>query len=271
MQFFKKHYEKVLLSIVLLGLAVAAAALPLQVSRVQSYLETKRTEIQRTPPKPFEGVDLSTNRAVIKRLAGTVDLNFSEPHNLFNPVQWKKRPDGTYVKIPSSQMTGPAGLVINKIDELNLTITFDSVDKSGGPRYGFIITREGDPTPRRRQTAKLNERNSLFTLEQVAGPPEAPTGFKMRLKDEKDSITIQADKPYVRIIGYEAELRHPIHGQTYTKRAKDTIRFPGDSETYKIVAITQNEVVLSASSTGKRTKLTLNNTNVTANATPSSN
>lgn len=266
MEFFKKHYEKVLLSIVLLGLAVAAAALPLEVSRVQEYLDSKHNDIRRTPPKPFEGTDLTTNRSNIKRLANPADFNFSEPHNIFNPVQWKKRPDGSLIKIPMSQMTGPSGLMINKIDELRMTITFDSVDK--GPRYWFVITRDGDPTPRRRQSGQLNQRNAVFTLEEVAGPPEAPTGFKLRLKDEKDSITVAADKPYVRVIGYEAEMKHQIHGQTYTKRPKDTIRFPGDSETYKIVAITQNEVVLSASSTGKRTKLTLN-ANATANVTPS--
>ena len=43
MQFLKKHYEKVLLSIVLLGLAGAAAALPWQVSHERDRLE----EIQR--------------------------------------------------------------------------------------------------------------------------------------------------------------------------------------------------------------------------------
>jgi hypothetical protein len=61
MEFLRKHYEKIILSVVLLGLAVAAALLPMMVSRERSALEELERDIRQTPPKPLKASDLSTN------------------------------------------------------------------------------------------------------------------------------------------------------------------------------------------------------------------
>ena len=42
MEFLKRHYEKVLLSLVLLGLATVAAMLPLKIRKEREELESKR-------------------------------------------------------------------------------------------------------------------------------------------------------------------------------------------------------------------------------------
>lgn len=263
MQLIKKHYEKVLLSIVLLGLAIAAALLPFQVGQVRDYLDQTVSGVVETTPKPFTPVDLSTNQAVLRRLASPVKLTFTEPHNIFNPVQWQKRPDGVVVKVATSANIGASGLVVTRIEPLHLTVAYEGVDATNpeNPRYKFIVTREGDTNPRKPQTATLNiPRNALFTLMEVAGPKEAPTAFKLRLKDEKEDIVVTADKPHSRVMGYLAELKYPIHNQNFGRsfRVKDTVRLTGDSEVYKIVAITADEVVLSAESTQKRTTLKFN-------------
>src|SRR5207237_1938182 len=96
MQFVKKHYEKVLLSIVLLGLAGAAAALPWQVSHERDRLEEIQGNLTvKVKAKPFKPLDawLTTNKTVLARLESPLNLEFSGQHNLFNPVPWKKMPD----------------------------------------------------------------------------------------------------------------------------------------------------------------------------------
>lgn len=47
MEFLKKHYEKVILSIVLLLLAVAAAYLPIRVAAVNKDIETEVPRVDR--------------------------------------------------------------------------------------------------------------------------------------------------------------------------------------------------------------------------------
>jgi hypothetical protein len=262
MQFIKKHYEKVLLSIVLLGLAVAAGLLPLEVSKVRELLDQTVSGMVETTPKPFKSVDLSTNKAVIQRLATPVQLKFTEPHNIFNPVQWQKRPDGVLVKVPMSSQSGPSGLIATNFVPLRLTVTFEGVE--GGtpefPRYKFILVREGDQDAKKTQTTDMKTpRNDRFTLTEVVGTKEAPTAFKLRLKDEKEDIVVTKDKPYVRVFGYTAELRYPLHNTPLgRKKVKDSFVLPGDTERYKIVAITPNEVVISAESSQKRTTLKSN-------------
>lgn len=264
MPFIKKHWEKILLSIVLLGLAVAAAALPLEVSRVREYLSMQRDRIVvRTDPKPFQGVDLSTNRATLKRLAGPIDLEFAHGHNIFNPVQWQKRqPDGTYYKIPTSEHIGPAALVVTQIEELDLTVSFEGVEGTPeNPRYRFTINREGESKQTITATTRI-PRNKHFTLQEILGPKESPSGFKLQLQDDKEPIIVMKDKPYTRVIGYSAGLKYPPHNQNFAKafRVKDPLRLMYDNETYKIVAINRNEVTVAADSTKKRTTVRLNAT-----------
>jgi hypothetical protein len=264
MSFFKKHYEKVILSIVLLLLAVAAAALPLEVSRVRQFLDEQLNSVVETTPRPFEEIDLSTNRAVIQRLATPVDLTFGEPHNVFNPVQWQKRSDGVLIKIPTSSHKGAAALVVTKIEELKLSVSYEGVEQTADNiRYQFLISRDGagSQDARRKQSASpAQPRNNIFTLTEVLGPKEAPVAFKLRLKDEKEDITVTKDKPYTRVVGFAADLKYPLHNQTFPRvRAKEVLpRLIQDDETYNIVAITANEVVLSAKSNDKRTTLKLN-------------
>lgn len=69
-----------------------------------------------------------------------------------------------------------------------------------------------------------------------------------------EPITVLKDKPFSQVVGYAADLVYAPGKQTFNhKRANDTIKLEDDPETYKIVAITRNEVVLSADSNKRRT------------------
>ena len=65
-------------------------------------------------------------------------------------------------------------------------------------------------------------------------------------------MTVSADKPFTRVMGYKVDLNYPPEKRMITdRRAGDSIML-GD-ETYNIVAITPNEVVVSARSNNRRT------------------
>ncbi|MEW6161365.1 MAG: hypothetical protein AB1813_28385, partial [Verrucomicrobiota bacterium] len=258
--FLKKHYEKVLLSVVLLGLAVAAALLPLQASRIRGELaDVLKREIQ-TRPKAYKVIDLNTNQAAIQRLQTSVNFEFSGQHNLFNPVQWKKTPDGRLIKIQTGSELGPGAVTVASIKPLVLRVAFEGVGGSQeNPTYNISVLRQTDVNSRPiLRNSKVGVKNDQFTLLE-ARPPSNPTEFDIKIQVEKgkeENITISKENPFTRIIGYVADLKYEPGKQNFTnKKVKDKITLEGENETYNIVAITPSEVVLSANSTQKRTTI----------------
>jgi hypothetical protein len=65
MEFLKKHYEKLILSVVLLGLAAVAAGLPLKVNQEKEKEEARKNDLINPTVKPFPPVDLATNKVVL--------------------------------------------------------------------------------------------------------------------------------------------------------------------------------------------------------------
>jgi hypothetical protein len=256
MDFIKKNYEKVLLSVVLLGLAVAAAALPVQVAQVRGSIDETVSSVVRTNPKEFRPVDdyLSTNQALVRRLNAPADVQLAGFHNVFNPVKWQQGPDGSFIKVQTGNEVGPYALVITNIQPLQLIVSFDAVNMAADvPRYSIGFIRETDTNPRKvGRIAEVRKKNDLFTLHDVEGPVESPTAVSLLLEGDRDTIKVSRDEPFTRVIGYAADLAYPPARQTFNRRrVNDTIRLEGDPETYKIVAITPTEVVLSAQSTQK--------------------
>src|SRR5579859_2664382 len=96
MEFLKKNYEKILLAVVLLGLTIAACLLPFIISSKRAALE----QVVQRPPRPKElpPLDMSVEDAAMQRAQAAYALDFTSKHNLFNPVTWKKKPDGTLMK-----------------------------------------------------------------------------------------------------------------------------------------------------------------------------
>ncbi len=275
MQFLKKHYEKVLLSIVLLGLAAAAAALPWQVSHERDRLEEiSRNLTVKVKAKPFKPLDdwLMTNKTVLARIEHPLNLDFSGTHNLFNPVPWKKLPNGGLIPVRTGSEIGPGALKIVQIRELSLTASFDAV-VAGNPgepvKYQVTIRRETEhnPRPNTRTISTATPRNDLFELLNVQGATNEPTALVIKLKEDFVPVTLTKEKPYSRVVGYAADLVYvPANKQLNNKRVNDQIKLEDDPELYKIVAITRNEVVLSADSTKKRTVIKSNASSATASA-----
>lgn len=259
MEFLKKNYEKVLLSVVLLGLAVAAALLPIWVSDEKHALVEIENKIVTTPPQELKPLDLSTNEAGLQMLQKAPVLALVGEHNLFNPVRWQRRPDGSLFPIRTGKEFGPGALTITRIAPLHTRIEFDGVSGSPeSPQYRFRVTREAERraaqrVPVIRSVSAVGNKNDIFLLKD-ARPKESPVEFVLEMVDDKEVITVTRENPHVAVDGYVADLKYdPDKLPFTTKRVGDSLVFAGD--TNKIVAITETTVTVAAASNTKRTTI----------------
>ena len=261
MDFLKKHYEKVILSIVLVLLAVAAAYLPIRVAAVNKDIET---EVPRVSPKEFVPLDISTNIATLNRAQRKSSLKLStSDHNLFNPVGWLKSKDGNLLKDPFYGRKGPAAIVVTKIEPLYFEVTYDRLVQDGGEiKYYFGVKREADSKKSNRRLVtraiRVMEKNDIFILREVKGDPTSPEGFVIDLLQDNREILVSSTEPYSEIAGYTANLVYPPeNGKKFnTKRRGDKITITKKS--YEVVVVQETEVVLKNSKTTKQTTIRAN-------------
>jgi len=252
----KKNYEKFLLGAVLIGLAVAIGLLPFKIASERSKSVELTSSIIHINVKELTNLDLSMPEAALKRAAAPVSLNFGEPHKLFNPVPWQKATDGHLIKVEAGNI-GPSAVGITKLTPLYLKLTLDSVTVVDSPRYVIGIEKEAATNPSQRgktqKYSKLNDKNEVFALREVQGPPDNPTNIVLELNDSGDRVSISKEQPFRRVDGYMADLKYSPETKTWTnRRVGQSIAFGGDD--YKIVAINKDEVILLAPS-GKKTSI----------------
>lgn len=258
MDLIKKHYEKVLLGVVLLGLTVAVVMLPFIISAKRTDLETQR--VNSVPrPKPLPPLDMNVEDAALQRVQSAVKLDFTSKHNLFNPVVWQKMADGHLVKIQTGNEIGVGALEVTDIKPLYLQVTYDSPNANG---YFIFVERpaaaEASKRAKHEAFVVKDEKKDLFTLRDVKGPADKPTELVLEMNETGDSISITPDKPFKRVEGYQADLKYGLEANKIWKsqRVGATLNFAGGQ--YIIVAITENNVVLSAKSNDKKTTITFN-------------
>jgi hypothetical protein len=263
MDFLKKHYEKILLGIVLLGLVTAAVLLPFMIMSDRQTLEDTRTGIVNRLPKPLEPLDLTSESNAIQRLQSPYNLDFETTNKLFNPVQWQQAVNGSRIKLANGNEVGPRAVVVTQITPLYLLLILDSVETNEfGARYIIGVERQAAQNPwerdQRQHYSSLNEKNETYTIRAVVGPPENPEQLVLGLTDTGEEAVLSKDKPFRRVDGYMADLKYDPEGKKWTsQRVGANLQFGDDA--YIIVAINQNEVVLSAKSNQKKTTLTYNN------------
>ncbi len=256
MDFLKKHYEKVLLGVVLLGLAVAVAFLPLKIANEKQTLLNMRQQLINPKVKPLTNLDLTVPDNTLKRVAVPVTLDFSAPNRLFNPMLWQKAADGHLIKADESNI-GPKALVITQIIPLYLKLTLDSVTTLGSePRYVIGIENEAAANAhdryKRQKFCSPQEKTELFTLRGVKATPN-PTNVVvlLELNDTRKRVELSKDQPFRRVDGYMVDLKYPPESKTWKNRRVGA-KLPFNGEEYNIVAISEDEVVLSAKSNQKK-------------------
>jgi hypothetical protein len=261
MDFLKKHYEKILLGVVLLGLVTAAVLLPFMIMNDRETLEAKRTGIVNRAPKPLASLDLASESNAMQRLQSPYKLDFETTNKLFNPMQWQRTVNGSLIKLASGDEA--RAVVITKITPLYLVLALDSVETNelGAPRYIIDVERQAAPfeyqRARRQHYSSLNEKNETYTILDAKGPSANPTQLILRLTDTGEQAVLSKDKPFRRVDGYMADLKFDPESKKWLNQRVGSVLKLGNDE-YIIVAINQNEVVLSAKSNQKKTTLTYN-------------
>jgi len=257
MDLIKKHYEKVLLGVVLLGLTVAVVMLPFIINKKREDLAAKQANMV-PRPKPLPPLDMTLEDTALQRVQSPIKLDFTTKHNLFNPVLWQKMADGRLVKIQTGNEIGAGALEITDIKPLYLQITYDSPNANG---YFIFVERPAaaEASKRLKHEAFLvkDEKKDLFTLREIKGPPEKPTELVLEMNETGDSISLSPDKPFKRVEGYQADLKYGLDNKIWkNQRVGASLNFAGGQ--YNIVAITETNVVLSAKSNDKKTTITFN-------------
>ena len=254
MEFLKKHYEKILLTIVLLGLLGALAFLPMLIVENKTLPPSPfTTQIHPLPP-----LEMSRQDRAMEKLGSPYQLDFSTTNKLFNPVDWKIDASSNLIKIVTGHEVGPQAAVVTKITPLKLIVTLDEVLTNEPGVYIVSVERQAAAYPQYRSKhqhyAMLNEKNSDFELTRIEGPQENPDALVLKLTDSGETVSVSAAKPYERVDGYEASLSYPPENKSFPDlRVGSNILFGG--ENYLVVAIDQNEVILSAQSNQKKTIL----------------
>jgi hypothetical protein len=262
MDFLKKHYEKILLGVVLLGLVGAMVFLPFLILHDRNELEVTRTGIIHHAVRPLPPLDLTEQSNAIERLQLPYNLNFETTNRLFNPVEWQKAVNGPPIKIESGNEVGPQAATIAKITPLYFILTLESVETNQfGARYVIGVERQAAAAAwqrtKRQHYASVGDKNEAFTIISANGPSGNPTQLMLRLTDSGERATLSPDKAFRRVDGYMADLKYGPEGKNWQEqRVGDDLKFAGDD--YIIVAINQNEVVLSAKSNQKKTTLIYN-------------
>src|SRR5229473_2743537 len=232
MDFVKKHYEKIILGIVLVGLAVAVAFIPFKVSNEKKDLDEKRINLIPRSVKPLTNLDLSLPETALKRVAAPAAVDFSAPHRLFNPLPWQKSASGQLIKYDDSHI-GPKAVVITRVAPLYLMISLDKVNISdAGPRYVIGIQKEAATAAAQRVKketyCKPNDKNDVFMLRKVDGPPENPTKLTLELNDTGEAAVVTPEQPFKRIDGYMADFKYDPEKKIWpSRRVNTTMTFDG--------------------------------------------
>jgi len=259
MQFLKKHYEKIILCIVLLALAVAAVMLGIKVSAIKRSLAKAGQTIDSYPRVPLNPVDLTAFEQSLAMHTNPPAIAMTNRHLLFNPVRWYKKPDGSIIKVATGTEIGIGALQCTSIKPLKRIISLESASGTGDrARFAIGVTKQGalDRLEQRKkmQYASLNDKNKYFLLKEVRGDVQVDaTLVLVWVEDESnEELLVSKAMPNEKVTDYMVDLSYPPDNIEFKgKRVNDAIAIAG--ENYIIIAITENQVVMSAERNQKRT------------------
>lgn len=268
MDFLKKHYEKVLLGLVLLGLAAGAVFLILMIPTERAALRAQSEEIIKRPAKPLEALDLSQATALIGRTGGGNCLDLATSNKVFNSLPWlrKGEDNNTLQKMALGNEIGIEAVQVTGIRPLYTTIAFESVRpapaEGGEWRYDLTVEKEAAAKAAQRTRkhipAALNGKTETFVIREIKGPVDNPSELVIELVETGERVSVSKDKPYKHVDGYMADFKYPPDNKTWKDQrvgagGPGTVPITISGESYIVVAIGKNEVVFSAKSNNKKT------------------
>ena len=144
MEQLKQHFEKGILAIAMLVMGYVAFTLYTDADEQQTNIQEQIDERRMGGGKSELGeIDMTPYTGALAKLENTQPLALSNPHNLFNPVQWRQTPQGTVFKVEKGTEVGAGAVRLAKTYPLYTKVEFRSVSKVGNVfRYRFAVTRE---------------------------------------------------------------------------------------------------------------------------------
>jgi hypothetical protein len=260
MDFLKKHYEKILLGLVLAGLVGALVFLPFYIAAESQKMKDLRDQYINPRVQALTNLDLTLQSNAMIRLQAGYTLDFETGNKLFNPVEWQKGPDGP-IKVHTGNAIGIRAVVVTNITPLYLVITNISVTTNElGARYVIGVEKQSEKNPAKRRlqshyVSMGDKANDTFTLLEVKGTdPANPDALVLKLTDTGEVVSVMKDKPYRRVDAYAADFRYdPEKRIFHARRVGDRVSFNGTD--YVVAEVNQNELILSDQSNQKKTSL----------------
>jgi len=256
MDFIKKNYEKIILSIVLLGLVGVAGFLPVLIASDQSQMQEKKEGLIHPRVEALPDLVMTNQDAVLLRLKNTTPLDFTTTNRLFNPVTWQKDKNGKLIKIVTGNEVGAGAALVTKITPLYFQISLNSViTNEAVPRYEFAMEDQAAEAPAQHRPhhyyMSVGETGGNFKLNAVKGPADSPEELDLVRGDTGETAIVSPGSPYRRVDGYTADLKYPPENFTANNlRVGAQLNFAGDQ--YNIIAIDENDVILLAQSNQKK-------------------
>ena len=251
MQFLKRHYEKIILCLVLLSLAAAAIWMGNAAKELTGEVSQPPTAPRN--PKPLVPLNLTTDLLALAQITNPPPVVFSGEHNLFNPVTWRRKANGTLLKILK---TGPDALSLTNTTPLYTVIAYDHPSGNGAV---YVMSIQVHSAKRPLEYAKLGEKtkSGLYIIRGVEGSVDNPTELKLEILDTQETVVVTTNEPYRRVDGYLADMRYDPESRSLLKmRVNET--FTLDNDQYKIIEITNNLVRVQSVKNTKITMIKLN-------------
>ncbi len=261
MQFLKNHYEKIILSLVLLGLIGGVVLLSIQVSGVKSDIKKTEEELGAPVTNPVVLQPRDSYDSALQKGNNPPAIDLATGHRLFNPYRWVKDGKGDIIKVDRDDVLGPGAMKVLSVTNLQFIIALVRVSGSGeNPTYQISTMREKlDPRPkshflRLNDKSKLPipyaETNLVLTVKEAKGDAANPTELVLELEKPEEMggltvVTIKPGEPYKELVSREVDLSYPPENRIISKaKLNDSLLLGG--ETYKVIAITDRQVIFEA-------------------------
>jgi len=271
MDFLKNHYEKIVLSLVLIGLAAVGVWLTLQAVAFRGTIE--QVEILKPNPSPPDPkaetndfFEILTNSRTPRR------VDFDGAHKIFNPEKILKNPV-TRTRLPANEL-GPkaiqvvsikplllrAKLEMKKIrDRVTINLHYLSEFESGryAERWNRTSLKDGKTVRMSSPLARMRQMRML--VNSVNLTPETPDQMAAELELTIGSglpriIVLKGEQETALEMEYEADLHYPpdpTNVEFKNVRNDKPLVFGGDTNT--VMQVSSNSVTLRALSNFKRT------------------
>ncbi|HAM70219.1 MAG TPA: hypothetical protein DCM86_01065 [Verrucomicrobiales bacterium] len=259
------NYEKVILVLSVLTLGLGVVALWFLSAKAQEEAEGLTRVYNTKKVKAPAPVAMGTYTAALEAARNPAPISFGLPHKVFTPVKWIKTSDGRIIVDRSGKSVGPEALKIDGVKALNMVVRL----VSSGPD-GHVIELMIEAADRaefrkpRPFTVKADEKiripggtarnpNQIW-LREVKGAAENPDSLSFEITETKERFEVTKDKAFVRADAYVADLSYPPENRQFKTLRRDAVIGFGGEE-YKIVEISENEVVVSNRLNDKKTRL----------------